>query len=122
MTTFKKLAPISTTSIYAIASNDTLYYFNGSSWNQKNTTPITDISVTLSGELYGIITSTQLLSKWLGTSWSTAMGTETLSIVSAHSYNSIYGIGTDNTTYFWNGAYWTQVDSRTTTNLAVSKV
>lgn len=122
MTTFKKLAPISNTSIYAITSDNTLYYFNGSSWSQKNTTPITDISVALSGELYGIITSTHLLSKWSGTSWGTAMGTQTLSTVSVHSYNSIYGIGTDNTTYFWNGAYWTQVDSRTTTSLAVSKV
>ena len=122
MTTFKKLTVYDSTHIYAIASDDTLYMHDGESWSQLDTTTLDDIDVAKDGTLFGIEDSGQTLVKWSGSAWGSSLGAQTIIAVAAKAYNSVYAIGTDNTTWYWNGAYWTQTSTDTITCLAVSKV
>lgn len=122
MTTYIKIAPLNATSIYAVASDNKLYYYNGSSWSLKSSTAILDISITSSGVLYGILTSSNLLVKWSGTAWGSSIGTQTIKKISAKSFNAIYAVGTDDLPYLWNGSYWKQLDGRTVSDITSSKL
>jgi hypothetical protein len=122
MTTFKKLAIQDDTHRYAIASDDTLYMHNGSSWSQKSTTGLLDIDVDKNGILYGIKLSDSTLIKWSGTTWGSSLGAQTLKSIAVKANNLVYGIGADDTTYYWNGAYWIQVSADTVSSLAISKI
>ncbi len=123
MTTFKKLTVYDNTHVYAIASDDTLYMHNGITWNQLDTTVLDDIDVAKDGALFGIESSGTTLVKWTGSAWSSSLGAQTIKVVAAKSSNSLYAIGLDDSTYYWNGVYWILSSADAVlTSLVVSKI
>ena len=123
MATFKKLTVYDSTHIYAIASDDTLYMYNGTTWSQLDTTSLDDIDVAKDGTLFGIESSGTTLLQWTGSVWSSSLGTQTIKKIAAKLSNNVYAIGTDEAIYQWNGAYWSLNSAEAIiTDLAISKI
>jgi hypothetical protein len=111
--------------IYIVGSDHTtyghLYSWNGSDWDELDTTDINYISVAKDGSLFSILNSDGSLVKWSGTAWGSSLGLATgLKQIAAKSGTMVWAVGSDDKLYYWNGLTWTKSSDDTVSGLALA--